>query len=68
MQRIHIDVQSGYDVIIGSGILSNAGTILKDIGITGKLCIVSDSNVAPLYLDRLVSALQESGFNVSSFV
>lgn len=68
MQRVHIDVKNGYDVIIGQGLLKTAGKILKDTGISGKLGIVSDSNVAPLYLDALTASLKEHGYEVISYV
>lgn len=68
MEKIHIDVKNGYDVIIGEGILKNASEILKNAGVTGKLCIVSDSNVAPLYLERLTSILKSGGYDVYSYI
>lgn len=68
MQRVHIDVKNSYDVIIGQGLIKEAGKILRDTGVSGKLGIVSDSNVAPLYLDALTSSLKESGYDVISFV
>ncbi len=68
MQRVHIDVKNGYDVIIGQGLLNESGKILKDTGISGKLGIVSDSNVAPLYLDTLTASLKEHGYEVISYV
>ncbi len=34
----------------------------KRVGLTGrKLCVISDSNVAPLYLDKIKSLLESSG-------
>ncbi len=68
MQRIKINVPDSYDVIIGSGILKNCADILKNVNITGKLAIVCDSNVAPLYLDTVEGALKAGGYEVVHFV
>lgn len=68
MERIRINVPDSYDVIIGKGILDRTADFLKEVGIGGKLAIVSDSNVAPLYLDRLESGLKAKGYDTVHFV
>jgi len=53
-----------YDILIASGLLGRAGqacrTILPN---TRRIGIVTDSNVAPLYADRLVRSLENAGFH-----
>ncbi len=68
MKRIKINVPDTYDVTIGSGALNSLADILKNIGINGKLAIVTDSNVAPLYLEKTESILKEGGFDVVHFI
>ena len=58
-----------YDVIIGNGAVSVLGTEVK------KLCpgalkalIVSETNVAPLYLGRVREELFKAGIEVSDYV
>ena len=58
-----------YDVIIGDGAVSVLGTEVK------KLCpgalkalIVSETNVAPLYLDRVKKELEGAGIEAVSYV
>ncbi len=68
MQKVKINTKKGYDVIIGGGLLKKAGEILKETGINGKLAIVTDSNVAPIYLDTLKSSLADCGYEVISYV
>lgn len=68
MQRVHINVKNDYDVIIGRGLISHAGEILREKEISGKLAIVTDSNVAPLYLDSLKKSLADSSYEVISYV
>ena len=33
-----------------------------------KVCVITDSNVAPLYLDKVVKSLEDVGYEVCSFV
>lgn len=51
----------GYDLRIGSGLLSYVGSALAGRGYTGPLCIVSDTNVGPLYAERVRASLQAAG-------
>lgn len=68
MQKIRIETKSKYDVIIGRNILDNSGDILRENGVEGRLAIVSDTRVAPLYLDRVKKSLESSGYEVFTFV
>lgn len=68
MKTIHVSASKEYDVIIESGLLDRLGEYAKRL-LPGKTaCIVSDSNVAPLYLRRTVNALESAGFTAESFV
>lgn len=68
MTEIKINVPDSYKVYIGSGILDKTADVLRDTGINGKLAIVCDSNVAPLYLERLESILQNGGYDTAHYV
>ena len=69
MERITVKVKNQYDVLVGSGLLSQSGELIRGVDShIQKLFIVSDSNVAPLYLEKLRDVLQSSGFEVFSFV
>lgn len=58
-----------YDVIIGSGILSDCGKIAKEVlKDQVKILIVSDTNVAPLYLDKVKASLEEAGMETYDFI
>ena len=60
--------QSSYPVIIGENIYQELADFLGSAGITNKskLMIITDSNVAPLYLKKIVDTL--TGFTVVSYV
>ena len=54
-----------YPIHIGDGTLSRAGEFLQQVGLRGKVAIVTNSMVAQLYLDSLHEALSQSGFEVT---
>lgn len=67
-KRISIGVKPPYDVIIGPGLLEQAGQHLADRMGLCRAAIVCDDTVAPLYLDRLKESLRRAGFEASSLV
>ncbi len=52
-----------YDIVIGQGILSQAGAHLSPLLASKKLCVVTDETVAKLYLVKFMKALEEAGLN-----
>jgi 3-dehydroquinate synthase len=59
-----VNLQGGgsYTIAIGSGILDQLGEMLRDRGLTSRIAVVTDFNVAGLYGDRVVKALESVGF------
>lgn len=59
-QTVHIDLSSsprGYDIVVGKNILVNAGTSISQ-RLGERRCItITDSNVAPLYLQHVEAVL-----------
>ena len=68
MKTISINTSGQYEVHIGSGLLNTLPDITKSITKAKTLCIVSDSNVWPLYGDRVVHLLRSNGYHIISFV
>ena len=65
--RFHVrGMGAGYDVVVQPDGLERLGEMLAERGINEKLAIVADSNVWPLYGERLSNALRRTGFNVQS--
>ncbi len=58
----------GYDIVIGSGILGRAGPLLAPVLSGRRAAIVTDENVALLYLEPLRASLESAGFAVSTHV
>lgn len=65
MKTININTSSKkYNIYIEDGILSKSGSIIKNLGFNDKIMIVTDDNVAPLYLDTVKKSLSDEGFSV----
>ena len=49
---------AAYDVVVEPGILAQLGERARQLSSADKICVVTDTNVAPRYLARVASALQ----------
>lgn len=58
---------SAYDIHIGHGLLKNAATLLAMCR-GRRAMIVTDENVAPLYLDTLKAQLELAGAQTHAFI
>lgn len=64
--RVNLGPRS-YDIQIAPGLLDRAGEEIQQVCPRAKsLFVVTDSNVAPLYLARLLDSLQAVGFRTAS--
>lgn len=69
MRRIKINAATPYEVLVGTDLLKDCGKYIKETGTKAeKLFLVSETNVAPLYLDKTKASLEEAGFEVVTFV
>lgn len=57
-----------YPVFLGSGILKDIGGLWGSLERPGKIVIITDSNVAGLYLKKVEQSFAEAGFATSSLV
>ncbi len=57
--RVALDARS-YDIVVGSGLLARAGELMAPVLKQRRVFIVTDSNVAPLYLQPLIQSLGKS--------
>ncbi|MBQ2943243.1 MAG: 3-dehydroquinate synthase [Ruminococcus sp.] len=67
MRKVSIDLHKGYTVYIEKGIIDNCAEYIKDICKGRRAVIISDSNVAPLYSDRVIKSLESKGFEAFLF-
>lgn len=68
MRKITVNASKKYDVVIKQGALDLVGEYANSVGLCGKACIISDSNVAPIYMDKVQCSLEEKGFEVCRYI
>ena len=69
MKIIPVNASTSYEIIIGDGLLKQSGKYcLSALGKPCRLCIVTDDNVAPLYLETVRASLEAVGFDVFYYV
>jgi shikimate kinase/3-dehydroquinate synthase len=69
--RRRVEVPLGaraYSILIGPGVLDEAGAEIARIAPSVNCAVVTDARVAPLYLDRLVASLDRAGLRSTSVV
>lgn len=65
-KTIHVNTPSrAYDVHVGHGILDGTGQLVREACGGGVAAVVSDSNVAPLYADRVLASLGAAGYRTA---
>ncbi len=67
MKTVTVSASKTYDIHIGPGLLSTVGQALQTLGGAKQVCIVSDSNVFPLYGKAVEGSLKKAGFSTASF-
>jgi 3-dehydroquinate synthase len=66
MQSLTVNLgDRSYPIHIGDGILPGVGNLLQQIGLWGKIAVITNPTVAQLYLDPVHDALSRAGFAVS---
>ncbi len=68
MIKIKVETEPLYNVYINGGLLSDSEFIATELKSYKKLMVVTDSNVAPLYLRTLLSALKTIPVDIYSYV
>jgi len=53
---------TGYDILIQEGGIDKIGKMLKERDLRGPILLVSDSNVSPIYAERVLNALRSAGY------
>lgn len=67
MKTIRVNTFHAYDVIIGSHLLDHLGSFVSNVCKSKKICIISDSNVWPIYGDTASDSLKKYDFDVIHF-
>ncbi len=68
MKKLKVNVGAGYDIFIEKGLLSSCGEYIKKVTDAKKVCVISDTNVFPIYGDKVCLSIEEQGFEVLTYV
>ncbi len=68
MKKITVNASKTYDVLCGSGLLREIGSLASAAGLSGTALIVADDNTARLFGATVSESLEKSGFRVISYV
>lgn len=68
MKKVFVNAGKGYDIIIQKGILPECAEYIKQVSSAEKVCVVSDTNVFPIYGESVMSSLNENGFKAISYI
>jgi 3-dehydroquinate synthase len=68
-RKVHVPLgERAYDILIGPGLITRAGAEIASRLKGRKAAIITDENVAPLYLESLVESLNAAGIASASLV
>lgn len=68
MKQVYVHAGNGYPIYIEKGLLHACGAYIRQVSAARKVCLVSDTNVYPLYGETAAQSLRENGFEVVSYV
>lgn len=68
MTKLTVHTEKPYDLFIGEGLFPEAGKLCREVNGGGRALIVSDSNVAPLYADKIAASLNAEGYQTGVFI
>lgn len=68
MKWVNVKASREYEILIENGLLEKAGEIIASKFEDRRFCIVTDDNVAPIYLDALQKSLDGCGVISESIV
>ena len=68
MKTVHVATGKPYDIFIERGMIGSCADYVKKLTSARRVTVISDSNVAPLYLEKVTDPLKSAGFGVNAFV
>ena len=61
--KVELGLRS-YNIIIGAGVIENAGAYIKQVATPSHVIIVTDENVALHWLEKLIQSLEKEKLNI----
>lgn len=67
MREVTVNTSKTYQVIIGNGILDDAGKHIRQVAGGNTAVIISDTNVGPLYSEKIANSLETWGYRTERY-
>ena len=69
VKKLRVELgERSYEIVAGAGLLAQAGKLLQERGLAGKVLVVTNTTVAPLYLEELTGRIREAGFETATLI
>lgn len=68
MKKLTVHVGDTYEIFIEKGLLKECGKYVRAVSKAKKIAIITETNVAPLYLDTVKDCIENEGFEVASYI
>ena len=68
MKTVSIDSSKQYNIHIERGLLKKAGSLISQVHPRCKAAIVTDDNVARLYLSQVSAGLENAGYSLCTLI
>ncbi|MBQ9516987.1 MAG: 3-dehydroquinate synthase [Eubacterium sp.] len=68
MKKLTVNVNTPYDIIIEKGIIADCGKYIKAVKECRKICLISDTNVFPIYGETVTQSLENEGYKVCTYI
>ncbi len=68
MKKLTVHVGDTYEIFIEKGLLKDCGKYVRVVSKAKKIAIITETNVAPLYLDTVKNCIENEGFEVVSYI
>lgn len=66
MERVRVDTPSrSYEVLVGGGLLAELGHLVRVVVGAARCCVITETNVAPLYAEGAEESLRAGGLEVA---
>ncbi len=68
MKKLTVHVGDTYEIFIEKGLLKDCGKYVSVVSKAKKIAIITETNVAPLYLDTVKNCIENEGFEVVNYI
>ena len=68
MKKLTVHVGDTYEIFIEKGLLKDCGKYVRVVSKAKKIAIITETNVAPLYLDTVKNCIENEGFAVVNYI